>query len=113
MDGTILIFLLTLFSEIDQHIAQGINLIFFIPTCITTILVNIKNKIINFKIAIPIIIMGIIWAIIGAKLSIRLPVNILKKSFGIFLILIAIHEIYSLKKEYINNKKTNNRNIEK
>ena len=29
--GTILIFLLTFLMGIEQHIAQGINLIFFIP----------------------------------------------------------------------------------
>ena len=32
--GTILILLLTLFAGINQHNAQGINLIFFIPTSI-------------------------------------------------------------------------------
>ena len=30
--------------EIDQHIAQGANLVFFIPTCVTSIVINIKNK---------------------------------------------------------------------
>lgn len=109
MVGTILIFLLTSFLNIDQHIAQGTNLIFFIPTCIIAIIVNFKNKNIVFKVAIPVIITGIIGAIIGAKISVLLPINILKKFFGIFLIFIVLHEIYSLKKEYINNKKTNNK----
>ena len=54
------------------------------------------------------IIFGIIGAIIGAKLSVNLPINELRKYFGIFLIIVAINEIYSLKKEYIYNKKTNN-----
>ncbi len=111
-DGTVLIYLLTLFSGIEQHLAQGTNLVFFVPTCITAIVINLKNRNINFKVAIPIIITGIIGAIIGAKISINLPITVLKKCFGVFLIIIAFHEIYSLKKEYINNKKTNNKNIE-
>ncbi len=47
------------------------------------------------------IIFGIIGAIIGAKLSVNLPINELRKYFGIFLIIVAINEIYSLKKKSI------------
>lgn len=86
-------------------------MIFFIPTCITAIIVHIKKKNINFKVAIPVILAGIIGAIIGAKLSVNMPIQKLRRFFGIFLIIISINEIYSLKKEYINNKKTNNNNI--
>ena len=42
--GTILIFLLTIFAEMEQHIAQATNLIYFIPTAISAIIVNYKNK---------------------------------------------------------------------
>ena len=87
--------------------AQGANLIFFVPTCIIAIIINLKN--INIKVAIPVIIAGIIGATIGAKLSVNMPIKELRRYFGIFLLLITIHEIYSLKKEYINNKKTNNK----
>ena len=45
-------------------------------------------------------------------MSINMNIRELRRYFGIFLIIIAIHEIYSLKKEYINNKKTNNKNID-
>lgn len=93
--------------------AQGANLIFFIPTCITSIIVNWKNKNINWKLAIPVIISGIIGAVLGAKISVKMPIQNLKMLFGIFLLIIAIHEIYSLKNEYRNYKKTNNNNYKK
>lgn len=82
---------------------------FFIPTSITAIAVNWKNKNIDKKTAYIVIIAGIIGAIIGAKISVKLNVQNLKKYFGYFLILIAAVEIYNLKKEYINLKKTNNK----
>lgn len=104
--------MLTAFLKVEQHMAQGANLIFFIPTCITAIIVNMKHKNINYKVAIPVIITGIIGAVIGAKLSVNMPIKKLRKCFGIFLALVAINEIYSLKKEYINSKKTNNKDIE-
>ena len=42
-----------------------------------------------------------------------MPIKELRKYFGYFLIFVSLHEIYSLKKEYRNNKKTNNKNINK
>ena len=101
--GTILIFLLTFICGLEQHVAQATNLIFFIPTSIVAIIVNIKNKNINLKLATIISIFGILGAIIGANLSVHTNVDKLRKYFGIFLAIIAIHEIYTIIKE---NKKT-------
>ena len=109
--GTVLIFLLTTFSGVSQHMAQGANLIFFIPTCIVSIFINLKNKNIDIKTAVVVIISGIIGAIIGAKLSFIINAKNLKKYFGIFLLLITIFEIYSLIKSNIKSKKVNNKNI--
>ena len=89
--------------------AQGANLIFFIPTSITAIIINWKNKNIDKKTAGIVIIAGTIGVIIGVKISLNLNVQILKKYFGFFLLLIAVVEIYNLKKEYINCEKTNNK----
>ena len=47
--GTVLILLFGIFSSLDQHLIQGTNLIFFIPTSITAIIMNVKNKTINYK----------------------------------------------------------------
>lgn len=111
--GTILIFLLSFLLGIEQHVAQATNLIFFIPTAIVAIIVNLKNKNIDTKLAIIISIFGILGAIIGANISIHIDVGILKKCFGIFLAIIALNEIYSIFKLYIksykNNKKTDNK----
>lgn len=106
--GTILIFLLTYMVGIEQHVAQATNLIFFIPTSIVAIIVNIKNKNINLKIATLISIFGVLGAIIGANLSVHTDVNILRKCFGIFLAIISIHEIYTIIKGYKKEKNRNN-----
>ena len=106
--GTILIFLLSYVMQIEQHIAQAANLIFFIPTSIVAIIVNLKNKNIDLKLGIIISIFGILGAIIGANISIHIDVLILKRSFGIFLAIIAIHEIYSIVKQYKKSKNENN-----
>ena len=43
---------------------QGINLVFFIPTSIVAIYMNIKEKNIDYKLATTIIFFGIIGAIL-------------------------------------------------
>lgn len=103
--GTVLIFLLTFVLGIEQHVAQAINLIFFIPTSILAIIVNIKNKNIEMKTALIISIFGILGAMIGANLAIHANVNLLRKYFGSFLIIIALYEIYGIVKMYISRKK--------
>lgn len=106
--GTILILLLTMFLNIGQNIAQGSNVIFFIPTAIAAIIIFIKNKKIKFKLAIPLCICGLIGTFIGANIAIRLEVSNLRKCFGIFLIIIAIYQTYSLYYRYRKEKNRNN-----
>ena len=103
--GTILIFLLSFVMGVEQHIAQATNLIFFIPTSIVAIIVNLKNKNIDLKLATIISICGVIGAIIGANIAINIDVGLLKRFFGIFLALITINEIYSIIKLYKTDSK--------
>ncbi len=105
--GTILILLLTLFMGIEQHVSQATNLIFFIPTSIVAILMNIKNKKINFKVSKRIIIYGIIGAFIGSFISNKLDTKNLQRIFGIFLMIIAFFQIYEIYTSYTKNKKSN------
>lgn len=103
--GTILILCLSIFLGTDQKIAQATNLVFFIPTSVAAIYINIKEKKIDFKVAKVVILFGIIGAVIGAIIAKNMDTKILKKSFGVFLGFIAIHEIYVIYKMYKNKRK--------
>ena len=107
--GTILIFLLNTFVGLEQHVAQATNLIYFVPTAISAIIVNYRDKNIDTKLAGIISICGITGAVIGAIISVNLDVEKLRKFFGIFLVIIAIHEIYTLINEYKLRKKRKNK----
>ena len=108
--GTILILIFTIFLNIEQHIAQATNLIFFIPTAIIAIYINKKQKLLDMKTGMIIGISGIFGAVIGSIISNKLESQNLKRYFGIVLVIITIHEIYSYIKLYI-SKKTRNNNI--
>lgn len=107
--GTILILVLSIFLGVEQHTAQATNLVFFIPTSISAIIVSIKSKLIEWKIGITLAISGVVGAIIGANISAKMEVKSLKRYFGIFLAGIVIYEIYSIIKEYKKQKYTNNK----
>lgn len=106
--GALLIPLLSNLFHIDQHAAQAANLIFFIPTSLCSVILNAKNKNIKYKLSIQITIFGIIGAVIGALLSNKLKKDILRKIFGMMLIIIAIAEIYNFYKMYIKDKNRHN-----
>lgn len=103
--GTILILILSLFMGLNQHVAQATNLVFFVPTSITSIIMNTKNKMIDWKIGITVAIFGVIGAIIGANVAVNMEVNKLKKFFGFFLTIIAIYQTYCLIKQYKSKEK--------
>lgn len=102
--GSILITILTCFFDISQKVAQSTNIIFFIPTSIVATIVNMKSKIIKWKIAILLTVSGMAGAVLGANLAVKLEIGILRKVFSIFLMGIAIYEIIYWYRKYI--KKT-------
>ena len=103
--GTVLILLLSLFMGVEQHIAQATNLVFFVHTALAAIVMNLRQKNVDIKLAINISFFGIIGAIIGAIISNNINSENLRKYFAIFILIIALHEVYELYKEYKNKRK--------
>lgn len=93
--GIILIPVLTIFLGFDQKIAQGITLLYFIPTAIFALIVHIKNKNVDFKIAAKTAATGVVSAGIGAYCIKYLPTPILSKIFAVFLLVVGFCQIIS------------------
>ena len=92
--GTVLIPALTFLSGINQHIAQGVNLLFFIPTAVIALFVHKKSGNLEIKTAIPLVLWGLLGASVGSFLALNLKAAVLKKAFGIFLFVMGGYEIY-------------------
>lgn len=92
--GGVLIICLTLFMNLPQQQAQGINLIFFIPPALFSVIVYTKCRLISRKIAIPFALMGICGAALGFFLSEHIDENLLSKLFALLLIFIGIRELF-------------------
>ena len=94
--GTLLIPILSIFLGFAQKRAQGINLLVFIPMSIVALVVHIKNKLVDFRAGIPIMISGILASIVGALFAMKISSIILQKLFGGFLLMVGLWQIISI-----------------
>jgi len=97
--GMILIPVLTLLLGFEQKVAQGINLLYFIPTGAIALWVHIKNKSIDFKAAWIIAALGIIGSIGGALLAGVIPSALLRRFFAVLIIVVGMYEFYIASRE--------------
>ena len=92
--GMVLIVYLTVFAGFSQLVAQGINLVFFIPIAIISLVLHTKNKLVEWKKAVPAVLWGTAAVIISAWLANRIEQSLLSKAFGIFFILMGLKELF-------------------
>ena len=91
--GAILIPALTLLFGMEQQNAQQINLLYFIPTALLAVRVHKKSGNIEKRGLVPLILWGLLGALPGALIAVKLDANYLRKGFAVFLLAMAIHEI--------------------
>lgn len=93
--GFILVVWLTLFCDVEQKAAQGINLLFFLPIALLSLVFHIKNGLVNKKLVKKLILGGIIGAVFGT-LGIRLIDDTgLRMIFAVFLLAFGLRELFS------------------
>ena len=107
--GTLLIPILTIFFKFKQQLAQGINLLAFLPCAIVSLIIHCKNKLVNFKIGVPIIITGVVASVFGSILAINIESEMLKKLFGGFLLVIGLMQLFLSILNIIKKKKNKNK----
>jgi len=90
--GVILIPVLTSFFDIGQKSAQYINLLYFVPVALCALAVHAKNKCLCYKVALFVGIGGIAGALVGSSLAVNMSVGLLRRLFGIFLLIVGIYQ---------------------
>ena len=93
--GGVLILCLTVFDNVDQLKAQGINLFFFIPISFIAIIFYMKKRLILWKIIVPCVLIGIPCALLGYYVSQFIDKGLLSKIFAIFLLIIGVSQFFN------------------
>jgi len=92
--GTLLIPVLTFFMGFSQQQAQATNLLFFLPAATVAVITHIKNKNIEKGLLLKLIVPGVLFAILGSLLAIKIDAAILRRLFGAFLLLVGLAEFF-------------------
>ena len=96
--GGVLILYLTMVLSVKQIAAQGINLIFFIPSAIIGLIIHIKHHLIKFKQILPILISAIPGVALGLYLTTVISNEMLSKIFGGILVIMGLKELLTRNK---------------
>ena len=92
--GTLLLIYMTTFAGVPQTLAQGINLLYFLPTATLALPAHIKNGFIEKSALPPAILTGLIGTALAAWVATGLDVDLLHRFFGYFLIYVGISEFF-------------------
>lgn len=88
--GTLLIPALTVFAGVGQHVAQATNIIAFLPTAALSLKVHKGKGLIEREGVLSLTVPAVLTSIAGGLAAALLPGAVLKKLFGIFLLISAI-----------------------
>ncbi len=97
--GTVLMLYLTLFTSLAQPQAQGINLLVFLPVALLSLWFHQKNGLIHWKTVGFCILAGLPGVAVGCFLSGWMDVALLRKAFGIFILLMGIRELLTFRQK--------------
>ncbi|MDO9594385.1 MAG: sulfite exporter TauE/SafE family protein [Lutibacter sp.] len=97
--GIIMVPLFVLFLGLTQHNAQGLSLAVMLPPVTFLAVYNYHTAgtggNIDWRIAIMVSILFIIGGFIGSKVALQIDQRMLRKIFGVFMLLVAVRLIFS------------------
>ncbi|MCL2578538.1 MAG: TSUP family transporter [Oscillospiraceae bacterium] len=96
--GSVLIIYLTAYLGFEQLKAQGVNLVFFLPIAAVALFFHQKNRLIRWRVALPLAALGLagVWA--GMQLAVCVGSQLLGKLFGGLLLIIGLRELLAKRK---------------
>ena len=93
--GGVLIIYLSLFTNISQSEAQGINLLFFLPVALFSVIRYSRKHLIGWKLALPTAFFGILGTLPGSYLCGKFDNTLLAKLFGVLLCVMGGVSLFS------------------
>ena len=95
--GTLLLLVMTLFLGVEQSTAQGINLLYFLPTAGAGLLFHRKSGLLDRQVLRQAVPWGVLAAAAGAWAATAMDTALLRKPFGVYLLVMGVMTL--LKKE--------------
>lgn len=93
--GFILVVWLTVFENMQQRAAQGVNLLFFLPIAFISLIFHLKNHLVNKVLVKKTALGGLLGAVIGTYGAQIIDNGLLRKLFALFLLAFGLRELFS------------------
>ncbi len=101
--GFILVIWLTLFADVSQGDAQGINVLFFLPIALISVIIHLRSGLINKQLVLKCCVGGIIGTVVGSLASSVIPNELLRKLYALFLLAFGLKELFSKQHKAVKN----------
>lgn len=88
--GSLLLLYMTQLADIEQAAAQGVNLVYFLPTSAAALISHFKNGLIDTGAALRAAVPGMISAALLALAATNMDSSLLRRLFGIFCVLVGV-----------------------
>ena len=92
--GSLLMLYLTALAAMDQRAAQGVNLLFFLPTAAASLLLHTKRRLIDWRALLPAIVAAAACGLAGALLAAQLDSGLLRRVYGGLLLILGEKELW-------------------
>ena len=92
--GSLLLIYMTSFAGVPQNLAQGINLLYFLPTAGAALPAHFKNGYVEKAALAPAILAGLAGAALAAWAATSMGTGLLRRCFGAFLLVIGLRELF-------------------
>lgn len=97
--GFVLVLWLTLFADVEQRAAQGINVLFFLPIALIALIMHLKSGLVNKQLVKKCIFGGILGAAVGTFASQIIANDMLRKLYALFLLAFGLRELFAKSKK--------------
>lgn len=92
--GSLLLIYMTSFADVPQNLAQGINLLYFLPTAGAALPAHFKNGYVEKAALAPAILAGLAGTALAAWAATSIDTDLLRRCFGTFLLVIGLRELF-------------------
>lgn len=92
--GSLLLIYMTSFADVPQNLAQGINLLYFLPTAGAALPAHFKNGYVEKAALAPAILAGLAGTALAAWAATSMDTDLLRRCFGTFLLVISLRELF-------------------
>ena len=85
--GGLFMVYLSLFTDLSPLTCQGVNLLFFLFSSGASMIVHLTKRKILFGVVLTLTLFGLLGALLGSAIAVRIDGDILRKLFGFMLVI--------------------------